>query len=41
MTRDELRESIPPAYTEFIGQHLMSYLVENQPGNSFGYPLDS
>ncbi|ANT42057.1 hypothetical protein PBI_PAPEZ_90 [Mycobacterium phage Papez] len=41
MTRDELRESIPPAYTEFIGQHLMSYLVENQPANSFGYPLDS
>ncbi|AWN02425.1 DNA methyltransferase [Mycobacterium phage Kanely] len=41
MTRDELRESIPPAYTEFIGRHLMSYLVENQPANSFGYPLDS
>ncbi len=24
MTRDELREAIPPAYTEFLGQQLMS-----------------
>jgi DNA (cytosine-5)-methyltransferase 1 len=24
MTRDELRESIPPAYTEYIGRHLMT-----------------
>lgn len=26
MTRDELREAIPPAYTEFIGQALMTQL---------------
>lgn len=26
MTRDELSESIPPAYTEYIGQQLMAYL---------------
>jgi DNA (cytosine-5)-methyltransferase 1 len=26
MTRDELREAIPPAYTEFIGHQLMQHL---------------
>jgi DNA (cytosine-5)-methyltransferase 1 len=26
MTRDELREAIPPAYTEFVGYQLMSYM---------------
>jgi DNA (cytosine-5)-methyltransferase 1 len=26
MTRDELREAIPPAYTEFIGEQLMAHL---------------
>jgi DNA (cytosine-5)-methyltransferase 1 len=26
MTWDELRESIPPAYTEFIGTQLMAHL---------------
>lgn len=26
MTNDELSESIPPAYTEFIGRHLLTYL---------------
>jgi len=26
MTRDEVREAIPPAYTEFIGRQLMQYL---------------
>jgi DNA (cytosine-5)-methyltransferase 1 len=26
MSRDELAESIPPAYTEYIGAHLMRYL---------------
>jgi DNA (cytosine-5)-methyltransferase 1 len=28
MTRDGLRESIPPAYTEYIGQQLMSQVIE-------------
>jgi len=28
MTRDELRESIPPAYTQFIGGQLMEHLGE-------------
>lgn len=28
MTRDELRESIPPAYTEFIGRHMLAQLEE-------------
>jgi DNA (cytosine-5)-methyltransferase 1 len=28
MTRDELRESIPPAYTEFIGAQLLHSLTE-------------
>jgi len=26
MTRDELREAIPPAYTEFVGQQLMRHI---------------
>lgn len=26
MTRDELAEAIPPAYTEFIGQQLLAYI---------------
>ena len=26
MTRQEVREAIPPAYTEFIGKHLMEIL---------------
>jgi DNA (cytosine-5)-methyltransferase 1 len=28
MTRDGLRESIPPAYTEYIGQQLMAQVLE-------------
>jgi DNA (cytosine-5)-methyltransferase 1 len=28
MTRDELRESIPPAYTEYIGGHLLEQMGE-------------
>lgn len=28
MTRDELAEAIPPAYTEFLGKQLMEYLKE-------------
>jgi DNA (cytosine-5)-methyltransferase 1 len=30
MTRDELREAIPPAYTEFIGRVVMCFCVANQ-----------
>jgi DNA (cytosine-5)-methyltransferase 1 len=26
MTRDELREAIPPAYTEFIGAQLLAHV---------------
>lgn len=28
MTRDELREAIPPAYTEFLGRQLIDYIVQ-------------
>jgi DNA (cytosine-5)-methyltransferase 1 len=28
MTRDELKEAIPPAYTEFIGKQLMAHLQD-------------
>lgn len=28
MGQDELRQAIPPAYTEFIGQYIMNYLLE-------------
>lgn len=30
MTRYELTQAIPPAYTEYIGKHLMQYLVDKQ-----------
>jgi DNA (cytosine-5)-methyltransferase 1 len=30
MTGNELREAIPPAYTKFIGEQLMTYLKNNQ-----------
>jgi len=26
MTRDELAQAIPPAYTRWIGTHLMAYI---------------
>ncbi len=29
MTKNEMNEAIPPAYTQFIGQQLMAYLVES------------
>jgi DNA (cytosine-5)-methyltransferase 1 len=28
MTKDELNEAIPPAYTHFIGQQLVKHFVE-------------
>lgn len=28
MTRDELREAVPPAYTEYVGRYLMAAVVE-------------
>ena len=31
MTRDELRESIPPAYTSWIGAQLMTHLHQGEP----------
>lgn len=30
MTRDELREAIPPAYTEFLGSALLEHLAERE-----------
>lgn len=33
MTRAELNEAIPPAYTEFIGQQLLSYLAAEPPSS--------
>lgn len=30
MTKDEINEAIPPAYTEFIGAHLMRYLSHSE-----------
>ena len=30
MTRDELAQAIPPAYTEFIGKHLVNFLDNTQ-----------
>jgi DNA (cytosine-5)-methyltransferase 1 len=27
MTKNELNEAIPPAYTQFIGKQLLAYLV--------------
>lgn len=33
MTRDELRESIPPAYTRWIGTQLMTHLRASEPCN--------
>jgi DNA (cytosine-5)-methyltransferase 1 len=30
MTRDELREAIPPAYTEYVGGYLMSSLLKSR-----------
>lgn len=31
MTRNEMDEAIPPAFTEWIGRHLMSAVMEAQP----------
>lgn len=30
MTKEELTESIPPAYTEYLGRQLMQYVVLTQ-----------
>jgi DNA (cytosine-5)-methyltransferase 1 len=35
MTKNELNEAIPPAYTRFIGRQLLAYLIamkESEPG---------
>jgi DNA (cytosine-5)-methyltransferase 1 len=31
MTRDELAQAIPPAYTEYIGRQLMQVLASPMP----------
>jgi len=33
MTAKEIREAIPPAYTEWIGQQLMEYLSSSRTAN--------
>ncbi len=32
MTKDELTQAIPPAYTEFLGKHLAEVLVKADGG---------
>lgn len=42
MTREELREAIPPAYTEYVGDLLCAHLAHAQldpPGEGFGAAL--
>lgn len=33
MTRAELAEAIPPAYTEFLGKQLIEYIKEQEERN--------
>lgn len=33
MTRAELAEAIPPAYTEFLGKQLIEYIKEQEDNN--------
>lgn len=33
MTREELAEAIPPAYTEFLGKQLIEYLKQEEKEN--------
>jgi DNA (cytosine-5)-methyltransferase 1 len=34
MTKSEINESIPPAYTEFIGRQLMRYILHGEPARA-------
>jgi DNA (cytosine-5)-methyltransferase 1 len=34
MTRDELNEAIPPAYTEHVGLQLMAHLTKSETASS-------
>lgn len=34
MTRDELREAVPPAYTEYLGRELLGYLCKTVEANA-------
>jgi DNA (cytosine-5)-methyltransferase 1 len=42
MKREELREALPPAYTEYVGDYMRSYLTHHEydaPGEGFGAVL--
>jgi DNA (cytosine-5)-methyltransferase 1 len=41
MSRQELREAIPPAYTEFIGRQLVDVLATRIQTHAYGPPTPS